>query len=115
MKLIEQQAKPINKGSVPLSKKEIDGLMRQIPHWSLGEKTLGCEFRFKDFQQAMDFANSVAAIANRENHHPDLFISYSRVQITLSTHAVDGLTLNDFIVAAKIDALRTDMFGKKAA
>jgi 4a-hydroxytetrahydrobiopterin dehydratase len=56
-----------------------------------------------DFRQAMDFVNSVAAIANEQDHHPDVFISYNKVQFTLSTHKIGGLSLNDFIVAAKID------------
>ncbi len=68
------------------------------------------EFRFKDFRQAMEFVNSVAAIANEQDHHPDIFISYNKVQLTLSTHKIGGLSLNDFIVAAKID-LAADRHG----
>jgi 4a-hydroxytetrahydrobiopterin dehydratase len=69
----------------------------------MGERTIGREFRFRDFRQAMDFVNSIAAIANEQDHHPDIFISYNKVQLTLSTHKIGGLSLNDFIMAAKID------------
>ncbi len=63
------------------------------------------EFRFKDFAQAMVFANKVAAIAEEENHHPDMAISWGSVSIELTTHAISGLSENDFILAAKIDGI----------
>jgi 4a-hydroxytetrahydrobiopterin dehydratase len=103
MKLAEQTAKPIPKGSVPLQRNEAEELLREIPQWSLREGAIGKEFRFKDFRWAMEFVNSVAAIANEQDHHPDILISYNKVTLTLSTHKIGGLSLNDFIVAAKID------------
>jgi len=105
MKLTEQLARPISKGTVPLQRNEAAELLREIPQWSIGDRTIGREFRFKDFRQAMDFVNSVAAIANEQDHHPDMFISYNKVQLTLSTHKIGGLSLNDFICAARVDAL----------
>ncbi len=63
------------------------------------------EFKFKDFKEAMKFVNDVAGVANHENHHPDIYIFYNIVQIELYTHAVEGLSENDFIMAAKIDKL----------
>jgi len=63
------------------------------------------EFSFKDFKEAMKFVNSVADIANQQGHHPDIYIFYSIVQIELYTHAVDGLSENDFIMASKIDKI----------
>jgi 4a-hydroxytetrahydrobiopterin dehydratase len=104
MKLAEKTARPISKGTAPLPRNEAEELLRDIPQWSMGERTIAREFRFKDFRQAMEFVNSVAAIANEQDHHPDMFISYNKVQLTLSTHKIGGLSLNDFIVAAKIDA-----------
>ena len=66
-------------------------------------------FDFKDFSEAMTFVNTVAAIAEEQGHHPDIRIfSYKKVTITLSTHAIGGLSINDFIVAAKIDAIRKE-------
>jgi 4a-hydroxytetrahydrobiopterin dehydratase len=103
MKLAEQTAQPIPKGTAPLSRNEAGELLSEIPQWSMGERTIEREFRFKDFRQAIDFVNSIAAIANEQDHHPDIFISYNKVQLTLSTHKIGGLSLNDFIMAAKID------------
>jgi 4a-hydroxytetrahydrobiopterin dehydratase len=115
MKLVLQKAKPITKSTPPLSRQEVVLLLREIPDWSLGERTIGREFIFKDFRAAVDFVNSVASLANKQDHHPDIFISYNKVQLTLSTHKIGGLTLNDFIVAAKIDALaKQPRIGKAA-
>jgi 4a-hydroxytetrahydrobiopterin dehydratase len=103
MKLAEQTAIPITKGAIPLSQKESEDLLQKIPLWSLGIRAIEREFLFKDFREAMEFVNHVAAIANDQDHHPDIFISYNKVQLTLSTHKIGGLSMNDFIVAAKID------------
>jgi 4a-hydroxytetrahydrobiopterin dehydratase len=103
MKLAEQTAQSLAKGTAPMPRSEAEELLREIPQWSIGERTIVREFRFRDFRQAMDFVNSVAAIANEQDHHPDVFISYNKVQLTLSTHKIGGLSLNDFIVAARID------------
>ncbi len=105
MKLSEQTCRPIKAGDFPLSQTEAEELHREIPQWTLGEKTIGREFRFKDFRQAMDFVNKVAALANEQDHHPDISIYYNKVQLTLSTHKIGGLSKNDFIVAAKIGLL----------
>ncbi|HUI46945.1 MAG TPA: 4a-hydroxytetrahydrobiopterin dehydratase [Nitrospirota bacterium] len=115
MKLALQTAKPITKSTPPLSRQDVVLLLREIPEWSLGEQTIGRQFLFKDFRTAMDFVNGVALIANKQDHHPDMFISYNKVQLTLSTHNIGGLTLNDFIVAAKIDALANQPRIRKAA
>ncbi len=103
MKLAEQLAKPISKGTVPLPRNKAEELLREIPQWSIEEHTIGREFQFKDFRQAMDFVNRVAGVANEQDHHPDIYIYYNKVRLTLSTHKIGGLSLNDFIVAAKID------------
>jgi 4a-hydroxytetrahydrobiopterin dehydratase len=103
MKLAEQTAKPLSKGTAPLPRHEAEEFLREIPQWSMGEHMIKREMFFRDFRQAMEFVNSVAAIANEQDHHPDLFISYNKVTLTLSTHKIGGLSLNDFIVAAKID------------
>ncbi len=105
MKLADQTCKPVQAGTAPLSSRGAQDLLREIPKWVLTEKAIGREFRFKDFRQAMDFVNKVAVIANEQDHHPDIFISYNKVQITLSTHKIGDLSMNDFIVAAKVDQL----------
>lgn len=78
---------------------------QQVQDWTLHHKSLQREFRFKNFKESMDFVRKVADIAEEEEHHPDISIFYNRVRLQLSTHTVGGITENDFIVAAKIDAL----------
>ena len=68
-------------------------------------KEITRDFQFKNYHQTIAFVNAVAWIANREDHHPDMTVSYSSCRVRYSTHFVSGLTLNDFICAAKIDAL----------
>jgi 4a-hydroxytetrahydrobiopterin dehydratase len=115
MKLTEQKSKPIAKGTAPLSQKEAEELLRDVPLWSPGKGSIEREFRFTDFRGAMEFVNKVAALANEEDHHPDILISYSKVRLTLSTHTINGLSLNDFIVAAKVDLLADQLRVGKAA
>ncbi|HEX9019799.1 MAG TPA: 4a-hydroxytetrahydrobiopterin dehydratase [Nitrospirota bacterium] len=115
MKLSEQTAKPIPKGTTPLPKKEAEGLMQDVPAWTLGEHEITREFHFLDFRESMDFVNRVAAVANEQDHHPDIVISYNRVQLTLSTHKIGGLSMNDFVLAAKIDLLPHPGQREKAA
>ncbi len=115
MKLAEQKCQPIKAGTPPLSGKEAEALLLQIPAWSLAEGELRREFKFRDFRKAMDFVNVIAGIANEEDHHPDIFISYNKVRITLSTHKISGLSVNDFIVAAKIDSKAEQPINEKAA
>ncbi len=115
MKLAEMKSQPIKAGVTPLSRKKAEALLLQIPSWSLEERELRREFKFKDFRGAMAFVNLVAEIANEEDHHPDILISYNRVRITLSTHKISGLSMNDFIVAAKTDLKAEQNIGEKAA
>ncbi len=101
-------------GVPPLGEKEIKDFMKQLNSgWAVVEnKKLRKEFKFSaqggngsPFIQAMDFANKVAVIAEQEDHHPDIYIFYNIVKIELSTHAIGGLSENDFILAAKIDSI----------
>ena len=115
MTLAEQTAKPVAKGDVPLSRTDAGELMREVPQWSLTETSITRDFHFKDFRQAMDFVNGVAAIANEQDHHPDILISYNKVRLSLSTHKIGGLSMNDFIVAAKIDLLDARQRSERAA
>lgn len=87
---------------------KITELQKSIsPEWQLIEtnKALVRTYTFKNFLQALQFVNKVGALAEAQNHHPDIDFGWGRVEITLTTHAVAGLSENDFIVAAKIDAL----------
>ena len=71
----------------------------------IDDKKIKHEFKFKDFKQAITFINKVAEVAESEGHHPDIYVFYNKVVIELWTHAIGGLSENDFIVAAKIEPL----------
>ena len=115
MKLAEQKAKAVAKGAVPFTTEEARRYLPEVPQWSLEDRTIAREFRFRDFQHAMGFVNRVAGIASTQDHHPDIFISYNKVRLALTTHKVGGLTLNDFIIAAKIDLVADQQRSEKAA
>lgn len=90
-----------------MSEPEVHKYLSEVLGWVLarGGKKIVRKFEFKDFVEAIAFINKVAAVAEGEGHHPDLHIFYNKVTIELSTHAVGGLSENDFILAAKINAL----------
>ena len=94
-------------GMPPLNRDEAQILMKQLNQWSLSgdSRWISKEFKFEDFKSAMAFTNKVADIAEDDGHHPDLQISWGKVVVELTTHANKGLSQNDFIIAAKIDAL----------
>jgi len=115
MRLAEQKTVPVSRDAHALSRMETADLIREIPQWSLSDRAIEREFRFKDFRLAMDFVNRIAALAIEQDHHPDIFIAYNKVRVTLSTHKVGGLTLNDFIVAAKISLLADQLPIEKVA
>jgi 4a-hydroxytetrahydrobiopterin dehydratase len=87
-------------------------LRQQTPDWVFEEdgKAVRRQFKLKDFKEAIAFVNAVAEVADAEDHHPDIFISYRQVTFTLSTHAIGGLSENDFILAAKIDKLHGERY-----
>lgn len=98
-------------GGVPvLSEDETNNYLSQVANWQLSndKKYIYKEYKFKGFYKTMGFVNAVAFIANSENHHPDMEIGYNYCRIKYLTHAVNGLTKNDFICAAKIDALNVE-------
>lgn len=99
---------PCEGGVKPLDESAARTLLTELHEdWMLIDSghLLARTFRFKDFAEAMTFANKIAAIAEAEGHHPDLTVSYGSLGVELMTHAIDGLSENDFIVAAKIDEL----------
>jgi len=91
----------------PLMKKQIDELKGEIETaWEVENlKKLKREFTFKDFKEALVFVNKVGEIAEKEGHHPDITLSWGKVGIELTTHAIQGLSINDFILARKIEIL----------
>ena len=90
-----------------LTEASIRELMPQLPGWSLveGGHALAKTFRFADYYRTIAFVNALAHVAHREDHHPDLSVHYDRCEVRWSTHDVGGLSENDFICAAKTDAL----------
>ncbi|HEY3487751.1 MAG TPA: 4a-hydroxytetrahydrobiopterin dehydratase, partial [Gammaproteobacteria bacterium] len=94
---------PIKKGTKPISTSVAQSLIKQLsPNWSLSKDTkkLQQEFHFKNFHETIGFVNAVAWIANTEDHHPEMEVGYNRCKIVFTTHAANGLTVNDFICAA---------------
>jgi len=84
---------------------EVAEFAAQIRGWTIGDKLISRQFKFKNFDEAMVFINKVADIARSMNHHPTLKNTYSTVALELNTHKVDGLTINDFIFAARVNEL----------
>jgi len=108
-KLFAEKCVPCEAGEKPLGKPEIENLKKQIAKaWEIiNEIKLKRKFKFKNFKESINFINLVAKLAENEGHHPDLYIFYNYVIIELWTHAVHGLSKNDFVLAAKIDKLIT--------
>ena len=106
--LTAQRCEPCEGGVAPLTRDEAQALMAQLNEdWSLSEDAseIHRDFHFKGFNKTMGFVNAVAWVANAENHHPDLEVGWGHCLVRYTTHAIGGLSQNDFICAAKIDAL----------
>ncbi|MBI2652992.1 4a-hydroxytetrahydrobiopterin dehydratase [Candidatus Woesearchaeota archaeon] len=107
MNLTQKKCIPCEAGTPPLEESKVNELLKEIPAWTLKNEHLCKKFKFKNFLDAMKFVNSVAEIAEQEGHHPDFCVHYNKVEIELFTHAINGLSENDFIVAAKIDSAKS--------
>jgi 4a-hydroxytetrahydrobiopterin dehydratase len=104
--LADKKCVPCRGGVPPLKGKDVKDLHRIVPQWSAIEQHhLTREYKFPDFAQALEFVNRVGALAEEQGHHPDILLAWGKVEITLWTHKVDGLTESDFIMAAKIDRI----------
>lgn len=110
--LLHKRCVPCEGGIDPLSPGEVAEYLRLVEHWeNLDDRKIRKEYRFKDFAEALRFVNAAGEIAETEGHHPDLFLhAWNRVTVTLFTHAIGGLHLNDFVLAAKIDAMHRERF-----
>ena len=90
----------------PLKGEELLPLQKQVERWTVVEEHhITKAFKFPDFRKALDFVNRVGALAEEQGHHPDIFLAWGKVEITIWTHKISGLTESDFILAAKIDEL----------
>jgi 4a-hydroxytetrahydrobiopterin dehydratase len=106
--LATRRCRPCEGGTPPLAPEEAARLLTQVSgEWLLTDNAhaIAREFRFRDFYRTMSFVNAVAHIANIEDHHPDLEVGYNRCRVTYTTHAVRGLSENDFVCAAKVDLI----------
>jgi 4a-hydroxytetrahydrobiopterin dehydratase len=103
--LARKKCQPCEGGIAPLAEEQVAPLLKGLPGWSREGKAITKAFRFKNYFETMAFVNAVAWVAPREDHHPDLRVGYAECQVTWWTHAVGGLSENDFICAAKVDAL----------
>ncbi len=99
---------PCEGTTAPLTKADAAETMKHVPGWVLDNsgKQISRGFAFKDFKEAMVFVNKVGDIAEAEGHHPDIHVWWNKVRLDLSTHAIGGLSTNDFILAAKVNAIK---------
>jgi 4a-hydroxytetrahydrobiopterin dehydratase len=103
--LAMRKCKPCEGGVSPLTAAEVETLLQQLDGWALDGGTITKTYSFKNYYQTTAFVNATAWVSHREDHHPDLTVAYNTCRVAYKTHAIDGLTENDFICAAKIDAL----------
>ncbi len=105
--LAEKQCVPCKGGVAPLKGKDLARLANELDGgWRVvAERQLEKEYKFKDFREALDFTNKIGEVAEAEGHHPDIYLTWGKVKLTMSTHKINGLTESDFILAAKADRL----------
>lgn len=108
MSLLEQKCVPCEGGMLPLTIPQAQELLKELSYWNLSSdaKQINKTYKFKDWKEAHAFVNMVSDIAEGEGHHPDIDLHWGRVGVSLTTHAISGLSVNDFILAAKIDRLQ---------
>ena len=103
--LTTRKCKPCEGGVDLLKPLEADNLLRQLNGWSIADGAIVTTYSVKNYYQTMAFVNAAAWISHREDHHPDIVVGYNTCRVTYVTHAIDGLSVNDFICAAKLDKL----------
>jgi 4a-hydroxytetrahydrobiopterin dehydratase len=106
--LANRECKPCEDGKGRLKAPMVKALLKQLPgKWKLkSNQQLEKTFKFPDFKKALVFTNHVGQIAEKQGHHPDVFLTYGEVRLQLSSHQAKGLTENDFILAAKVNGLK---------
>ncbi|HLF18447.1 MAG TPA: 4a-hydroxytetrahydrobiopterin dehydratase [Candidatus Omnitrophota bacterium] len=112
MKLTDRKCEPCEGKTTPFTKAEAQSYLKQTPGWQMDEagKIISRLYITKNFVAAVNFIQRIAQVAEAENHHPDIHLTgYRKLKIDLSTHAIGGLSENDFIVAAKIDELPVEL------
>jgi len=108
IKLKNKHCTPCEGGTQPLAEGRVRALLEQVPEWKLDGKEIVRTFEFKNHYRTMAFVNAVAFISHREDHHPTMEVGYKTCKVRYVTHAIGGLSENDFICAAKVNALLQD-------
>jgi 4a-hydroxytetrahydrobiopterin dehydratase len=103
--LARKKCKPCEGGVAPYNERQAKELLKQLKAWIIEDGKLVKLYPFKNYYETMAFVNALAWISHREDHHPDLQVGYNKCRVEYSTHAIGGLSENDFICAAKADAL----------
>lgn len=104
--LTQRKCSPLPKDASPLPPEHAESLLGQLRQpWNMHDQSISYDFIFKNFHETMAFVNALAWVAHQQDHHPDLEIGYKHCKVHYSTHSVGGLSENDFICAAKIEAL----------
>ena len=104
--LANRECVPCRGGVPPLKGEDLQKLQSELQNWSVvDEHHLSRAYKFGDFREEIEFVNRVGELAEEQGHHPDICFGWGRVEVTIWTHKIDGLTESDFILAAKIDRL----------
>ena len=103
--LARKKCVPCEGGVDPLTPQQVAPLLKGLPGWALEGGMITRTYKFKNYYETMAFVNAAAWVSHREDHHPDLEVGYNACRVRYSTHSVGGLSENDFVCAAKLDAL----------
>jgi 4a-hydroxytetrahydrobiopterin dehydratase len=104
--LAQRHCRPLPQGTPALTRAQIDANLAHVPGWSFENGVIAKTYSFPDYHHTMAFVNAVAWIAHAEDHHPDMAVSYNKCRVQYSTHSIGGISENDFICAARIEALQ---------
>ena len=103
--LARKKCKPCEGGVEPLTEAQVRPMLKGLQGWALEGGTIAKTYRFANYHETMAFVNAAAWVSHREDHHPDMKVGYNECRVSYVTHAINGLSENDFICAAKLDAL----------
>jgi 4a-hydroxytetrahydrobiopterin dehydratase len=103
--LARKKCKPCEGGVAPLTSEQVRPMLKGLEGWALAGGAIAKTYKFRNYFETMAFVNAAAWVSHREDHHPDMLVGYNECRVSYVTHAIGGLSENDFICAAKLDAL----------
>lgn len=103
--LVRKKCKPCEGGTAPMTPAQVGHMLKGLSGWEYRDGFVRKTFKFKNYHETMAFVNATAWISHREDHHPDILVGYGQATVSYMTHAIKGISENDFICAAKVDAL----------